>query len=248
MYADAGPFVFKAPRYIIIHHFHQVRYAILPRSSRVADIDSNNSPQSPRQQATASIVACAFAFTPPAVPAPAKKRSSTSRKVGFCGWCSYGRRPARPLATRQTPRFPQNLPTQLGGRAEKNSGRWLTPWLHPEWSTSRVSLGSRAKGTQRAGQNHQSRVILWGYHLFSWCTFGAIARQKVPYNRATQGMPGVAKCLISWLVRRTSKAMPVGINHQFKPISHSQLGKDGREVVSYRRLADAQAIGDLFVP
>ena len=51
-----------------------------------------------------------------------------------------------------------------------------------------------------------------------------------------------------WLVRRTSKAMPVGINHQFKTISHSQLGKDGGEVVSYRRLADTQALGDLPIP
>ncbi len=49
-------------------------------------------------------------------------------------------------------------------------------------------------------------------------------------------------------MRRTSEAMPVGINHQFKTICHSQLGKDGCEVVPYRRLADAQALGELLVP
>ena len=49
-------------------------------------------------------------------------------------------------------------------------------------------------------------------------------------------------------MRRTSEAMPVGINYQFKTISHSQLGKDGCEVVPYRRLADAQALGDLLIP
>ncbi len=42
-----------------------------------------------------------------------------------------------------------------------------------------------------------------------------------------------------WLVSWTSEAMPVCINHQFKTISHLQLGKDGREVVPYSRLADA---------
>ena len=133
-------------------------YASAPHYS-LAGTDSNNSPESPPRQAATSIVASALAFTPPAVP-PQQKRSSTSRQMGFCGWYTDGRSPARPLATRQTPRFPQNLPTQLGGRAEKSSGRCLPPWLHPEWATSRVSLGSPTKAAHWASSYPQDRVLL----------------------------------------------------------------------------------------
>jgi hypothetical protein len=50
------------------------------------------------------------------------------------------------------------------------------------------------------------------------------------------------------LARWTSEAVAVYINHQFKTISHLKLGKNGGEVVPYRRLTDAQALGDLPIP
>jgi hypothetical protein len=99
----------------------------------------------------------------------------------------------------------------------------------------------------RGSQSPQHGVILWGYRLFLGALLVQLGSRTYhfrAYHRAVASHVWEGE----GLVRRTSEAMPVGINHQFKTISHSQLGKDGREVVSYRRLTDAQALGDLFIP
>jgi hypothetical protein len=62
------------------------------------------------------------------------------------------------------PGFLQNLPTQSGPRAEKITGWYGRPPLQPKWSTSRLSPGSRAKGTHKASQNTQHCVVLYRIH------------------------------------------------------------------------------------
>jgi hypothetical protein len=104
-------------------------------------------------------------------------------------------------------------------------------------------------------QKPPQRVILGNYNYF--CGALLVPLRSKTYRFRTMPPPHIftGSWAVAgrawegeWLVRRTSEAMPVCINHQFKPISHSQLGKDGCEVVPYRRLADAQALGDLLIP
>ena len=102
---------------LINHHDHHARYAI-PQHYSLADNYSNNSPACTPRQAAESIVARASACHPPAILAPAQM--SPPHPV------TRGHSRARRMAARQTRRsLPENLPTQLGLRAENSAGRSL---------------------------------------------------------------------------------------------------------------------------
>jgi hypothetical protein len=119
--------------------------------------------------------------------------------------------------------------------------------------------GEADMATRRYGQNPQYRVILWSYRLI--CGALLVQLHSRTYRFRAYFVPTPQWHILAkpraatgrvwegeWLMRRTSEAMAVCINDQFKTISHFKLGKDGRKMVSYRRLADAQALGDLPIP
>src|SRR5215831_15806873 len=74
------------------------------------------------------------------------------------------------------PRFPQSSLLSWDPEQSKSLAG-LFPWLHLEWSTSRVSLGDSTKARHRARQNQQRSCILVLVITLSmvhwWCNFGA---------------------------------------------------------------------------
>ena len=113
--------------------------------------------------------------------------------------------------------------------------------LHQQQFSIRVKSISAIKITEDAAGDigrgaHFSRASLGGTAYATVAHFCQVPSS----SRARLGRRG--------LVRWTREATAVDINHQFQTIGHLQLGKNGGEVVPYRRLTDAQALGDLLIP